>query len=250
MKKGLLLFLLMSSAFFVEAQSLKEALFSGKLKSQTGKVVKKGDDLKALADSARQADSIQKLMAITNIDSINTNDSGQVNTAITSADSSAVAQNMPTVPGNSAAVTATDKSNINATADSGNNAAVVPDSSANSEATNTEAASVTKESTPAPKSNNALLKEYVDTIASTLTRDALSSKKIKKGIYYVTLSYTIGTDGVVDFTEVFLSPENETLQKQIKSTFNAETFKLSPVLSSSGAPRKVSRKYNFTLTKE
>jgi hypothetical protein len=69
-------------------------------------------------------------------------------------------------------------------------------------------------------------------------------------MYYVTVSYSINTDGKVEVTDVFLSPENGFLHSQIKDRLEIDAPRLEPVLNSAGTPRKVSRKYNFTLVKE
>ena len=55
MKKGILLLLLISSVFVHAQQTLKDALFSGKLKSDTGTVIRKGEDLTSKIDTARKA---------------------------------------------------------------------------------------------------------------------------------------------------------------------------------------------------
>ncbi len=54
MKKGIL-FLLLISSVFAHAQSLKEALYGGKLKNQPGTVIHKGDDLSSKMDTASKA---------------------------------------------------------------------------------------------------------------------------------------------------------------------------------------------------
>lgn len=53
MKKGLL-FLFVAFTVTANAQSLKDALFSGKLKTDSGTVIKKGDDLSTKIDTARK----------------------------------------------------------------------------------------------------------------------------------------------------------------------------------------------------
>jgi hypothetical protein len=107
---------------------------------------------------------------------------------------------------------------------------------------------------PAPpaaplKDNNALWKDYMATVISSVNTEVLPAKKIKKGTYYGMVSYSIGTDGEVTVGEVTLTPENATLQQGIKDRLT-DTPRLSPVLSSSGSPRKVTKKHSFTLTKE
>lgn len=73
--KTIILILLLAMGFSVKAQSLKDALFKGNLKSDTGMLVKKGDSLKLIPDSlvkkrtdsarqtAKTVDSIKKVTA-------------------------------------------------------------------------------------------------------------------------------------------------------------------------------------------
>lgn len=219
MKKGILILLLLSSVF-VKAQSLKDALFGGKLKNQPGTVIRKGDDLSAKMDTVRKAPAEDTATA-----------------KVFTAAADTVAKNMAGQP-DSSAVTAVAPENRDA-------AVVVSDTAlavAATEAPKT-AAAITKE-------NNAAWKTFMDSLSSTLKTEVLSSKKIKNGSYYVLVSYSIGADGQVTIGDVFLSPENAFLQQQIKDRLAIDTPRLIPVPSSSGAPRKVSKKYNFTLTKE
>ena len=53
MKKGLL-FIVVAFTVSANAQSLKDALYSGKLKTDSGTVIKKGDDLSTKIDTARK----------------------------------------------------------------------------------------------------------------------------------------------------------------------------------------------------
>lgn len=217
MKKGILIVLLLSSVF-VKAQSLKEALFSGKLKNDPGTVIRKGDDLSAKIDTA------QKVPAA--------DETAKTKTAIPPTDSLSKITAGAVTP----AAVPVKKDSALAVVDS---AAAMVDTSA------AAAVPVTK-----PKDNNAIWKTYMDSLNTTLKTEVLSSKKVKSGSYYVLVSYTIGTDGQVTVGDVFLSPENAFLQQQIKDRISLETPRLNPVLSDSGAPRKVNKKYNFTLTKE
>lgn len=226
MKNTFLLLLLLSSVF-VEAQSLKDALFSGKLKNQPGTVIRKGDDLASKMDTAYKVPAADTATTTTGA------------TAATSAQTTntAVAQTQ----------VATSASVVN-----------TPDSSASlstgtSVATNTESNETTetpKEAAPKPKDNNAVLKEYMSSFAETLKAEVLSTKKVKKGDYFVQVSYVIETDGKMTVNDVYVDPENSYLQQQIKDRLAAETPQLKPVLNSVGTPRKVNKKYNLTLTKE
>ena len=225
MKKGLLLLLLVSSVF-VQAQSLKEALFSGKLKNESGTVIRKGDDLASMMDTtahkAAPADTA-KVIAVIPADQM----PAQQTTAPTDTAAAAPAMN---AKDNSTVAT-----DINPAATT-----IAP------------AAGVTAATTAvaAPKSNNAVLKEYMDSVASALKTEALASKKVKKGSYFVLVTYTIDTTGQVAFGDVTLSPENEYLLQQVKAQLGNDAPRLSPVLNSAGAPRKVIKRYNFTLNKE
>ncbi|MCU7548210.1 hypothetical protein OCK74_03750 [Chitinophagaceae bacterium LB-8] len=233
MKKGILLLLLVSSVF-VQAQSLKEALFSGKLKNRPGTVVRKGDDLNAITDTVQKIDTVHNLVA---------NDSSKILTAPTVDSSTNKLANKT----DSAAITPMANKNNNPTP-------TVPDATGVDAAPGIVAAPVVAdaatEKAAAPKNNNVLWKEYIDTVSSTIKTEVLPSKKVKKETYYVTVSYTIGTDGQVDITDVAVSPENSFLKDNIKSRLIQDAPKLNPVLSSTGAPRKVSKRHNFTLTKE
>ena len=58
------------------------------------------------------------------------------------------------------------------------------------------------------KNNQPILKEYMDSLVSTLKTDVLPSKKIKSDTYYLYVDYEIATDGEVEVTNVASSPEN------------------------------------------
>lgn len=212
MKKGMLL-LLLAGSIFAHGQSLKEALYSGKLKNTPGAVIRKGDDLTSKIDTTNK---------------VATADTAVTKTALPTDAST----QRPAVQSDSAALSTTDKQDTTSSTD-----------------TATAQAASTPEAA-APKDNNAIWKAYVNTVIPTLQTEVLSSKKVKKGSYYVLVSYTIDTDGQVAVSDVFLSPESTFLQQQIKERLDAEAPRLNPVLNSSGTPRKVTRKYNFTLSKE
>lgn len=114
----------------------------------------------------------------------------------------------------------------------------------------TSNAVVTTSNTASAKNNNQIWKEYMDSLVSGLKTEVLSSKKMKKGTYYLYVEYEIGTEGQIDVTNVVSSPENSFLQGQVKERLTLATPQLNPVLDSAGKPRKVKRKYNFNVTKE
>jgi hypothetical protein len=213
MKKGLLI-LLLFSAVFAQGQSLKETLYGGKLKAAPGTVIRKGDDLSKLdtvaAKGAPADTTIAKLPLLSAGDSV-----GKI-TAIPAADSVTLV---------ATAVDTTVVSPVTAPPPAVDAPVAAP-----------------------PKENNALWKDYMATVISSVNTEVLPSKKIKKGTYYAMVSYVIGTDGVVTVGEVTLTPENATLKQGISDRLT-DAPRLNPVLSS-GTPRKVTKKYSFTITKE
>lgn len=215
MKKGFLLLLLISS-FFANAQSLKEALYGGKLKNEAGTVIRKGDDLSTKIDTATKATPEVTVKKPTGVVA----DSTMGSTALQAGAPVNVKQ-QNTTSGDSAQAE-----------------------------TPAEETVATTEAAAAPKSNNEIWKDYINSITSSLKTEVLSSKKIKNGSYYVLVSYAIETDGQVTVTDVFVSPENSFLQQQVKDRLALETPKMAPTLSSNGTPRKVNKKGNFTLVKE
>jgi len=216
MKKGIL-FLLLIASNFAEGQSLKEALYGGKLKNAPGSVIRKGDDLTSKMDTTRKT---------------STNDTGITKAKVLTVDSSAKSGNIQT---DSAVISGMEKKdNI-----PGSTNTAVPNN-----------ATASKENNAALKDNNVVWKEYIDSVTSILKSEVLPSKKIKRETYYVSVSYAIGTDGQVAINNVLLTPENTFLQQQIKDRLALDAPRLNPILSGSGTPRKASKNYNFTLSKE
>ncbi len=195
MKKGIL-FLLIASTVNVNSQSLKDALYGGKLKTDSGTVIRKTDDLSTKIDSTRKKQIEPEKNKLTAI----------------SKDSS---MKKMTAQSDSAAIAVVDKMDNNATL----------------------------------KDNNKIWKEFMDSVIITLKAEVLTSKKIKNGTYYVYVDYEIGPDGQVTINNVLPSPENSFLQQQVKERLTLTVPNMNPVLASNGKPRKVIKKYNFSLTK-
>ena len=195
MKKGIL-FLLLVSTLTSNAQSLKDALYGGKLKTDSGTVIKKGDDLSSKIDTSKKKPVEQEKTKIT---------------------------------------------------------AVAMDSSITKMTVQTDSAAIVVnklDNNTVSKDNNKIWKEFMDTVISTLKQEVMTSKKIKKGDYYVMVDYEIGLDGQVTVTNVFPSPENKYIQEQVKERLSIDTPRLNPVLSGNGKPRKVVKRTNFTITKD
>jgi hypothetical protein len=101
----------------------------------------------------------------------------------------------------------------------------------------------------ASKSNTKILKEYSDALVAALKTEVLSSKKVKKETYYFTVNYEIDITGAVSITNVTVSPENDFLLEQVKQRLSSAPPQLQPVLDNN-QPKKVKRRYNFTVTKD
>ena len=215
MKYGFVM-LLLACSFFAGAQSLKEALYGGKLKNQPGTVIRKTDDLSTKIDTTTRvatADSAKTKVAATN----------------TTANVS-----KPAVAKDSVVrVALQDTASIETIAGVEE---VIPEE---------EKAVVVEEK---PKDNNALWKDYMNSIQPVLTAEVLPNKKVKKGTYSVMVSYTIDTDGQTSVADVFVAPENDYIRDQVKNRLT-DSPKLIPVLNSAGTARKVTKRYSFTLTK-
>jgi hypothetical protein len=194
--KKIIFFLLIVITANTNAQSLKDALYGGKLKTDTGSVLRKGEDLSSKIDTTTRK---KLVVAEKNI------------SAALSMDSIKKWTSQP----DSAARPAIDKTDANAV----------------------------------KKDNNKLWKEFVDTVISTLNAEVLTSKKVNKGDYYITVDYTIATDGQVAITNILLVPENKFIAEQVKERLSIDTPRLNPVLGTNGQPRKVTKRYNFTLSK-
>ena len=200
---------MLAGTFAANAQSLKDALYGGKLKNDSGTVVRKGDDLSTKIDTTtkKKIADPEKTKITTAVRDSSTNIS------IIQTDSVATVAN----PG---VVTADNNTPTN---------------------NNTVAAG--------PRDNNKVWKEYIDSLSSTLKTEALPNKKIKSGTYYLLIEYDIETDGQVSINNVSCSPENSFLQQTVKERLTLTAPQLNPVLSGYGKPRKASKKYNLTLSK-
>jgi hypothetical protein len=194
--KTIILLLLVLITVNAPAQTLKDALYSGKLKTDSGTVLRKGEDLTGKIDTARKKEP---------------------------------------APEKIKPVTATKDSTVKMT-----DAGIVPGMDTVA-ATNPVAAS---------KDNNKIWKEFTNTVVGVLKQEVMTSKKIKKGDYTVTLDYEIGLDGTVSIKNVFVTPENGFIAEQVRERFSIDTPKLGPVMNSSGQARKTIKRTNFILVKD
>lgn len=217
MQKILLLLLLMAGAATVQAQSLKDLLYGGKLKMDSNQVVRKTDDLKA------KIDTVQKKPAV------------------------AAEKVSPAAPADSAKATALLKDSAAGVAIT---AAGTVTAGVDSAATISEPETGTAAAPVLAKSNTRLWKEYTDSLVSTLKPEVEGARKIKNGTYHVLIAYEIDTNGQVSFTNVGITPANDLLQAQIRQYLDGTALQLAPMLDSAGKPRKTRRSGSFTITKQ
>ena len=155
------LFLLIFTSAITNGQSLKDALFSGKLKTDTGSVVRKTDDLSTKIDSNLRVQPAVVQTAAVKKDSAGNMLKAQAQPAVKTSDASTVVAN--------------------------------EDASANTAEANTE-------TTAAPQDNTDVWNTFMDAFQKTLREEVLPLKKIKSDKYYVSLFYAIEKDGTVSFT--------------------------------------------------
>ncbi len=235
MKKGIL-FLFLAATFTSKAQSLKDLLFSGKLKMDSNTVIRKTDDLSTKIDtSQKKAPEVKATAAIQPVDTaIKVNNSKVTTTnqnpAVTT--QSAAVVNQPDIIRDTAAgiISSTAAAATGNEVVSGNEVAPAPS---------------------APKTNNKIWKEYTDSVAVGLKNEVMSSKKIKKDTYFFMIDYDLAPDGEVTITNVTVSPENKTLQEQVKMRMDAVGApKMNPIPNSTPTTKKAKRRYSFSVTKD
>jgi len=216
MKYVILISFLIGGALTIQAQekkpSLKDLLFSGKLKKDSTGVIRSTDDLSQKIDTStkKETQSVTSTASPTNVQ--------QDNTAVSKA----------------AVGTTVVASGVDAAAIKTDTAATAP---------------VAATTAPA-KSNTKLLREYTDSLVKVLQEGPIKAKQIKKDTYYVMLDYEIDTDGKVTFTNVTSTPENSFLQAQVTQILDSTPLRLNPVTDSNNQGKKVKRKQQFTVTKE
>lgn len=213
MKQLLLLFAIFFAAT-VQSQSLKDLLYSGKMKNDSNSVIRKGDDLKDKIDtSAKKATPAPEKPK---------------------ADLAVKKDSM-------GKATATNPVEGNISRDS----LASPDLSPETPVAPTPAAAPLNVNSE----NNKRWKQFVDTVIGSIKAEVLPNKKIKKGDYSVMVDYTINTDGTITIGNIFISPESELLQQQLKERLGIDTPVLLPVTGSNGVARKTNRRYSFLLSK-
>jgi len=220
--KSLFLVILLFGGFAVQAQekekqSLKNLLFSGKLKKDSTGVIRSTDDLSSKIDTSTKKETAP---VVTNQPAANVQ---QDKNAAVSKENAATG------------VTAT------GVAASGTDAVM----------TKTDSAAVAPLAVTAPaKTNTKLWKEYSDSLVRTLGDEVLKSKQVKKNTYYLMVDYEIAPDGQVTFTNLTSTPESAFLVAQVRQIMDSTPLRLNPVTDSSNQGKKVKRKQQIVITKE
>lgn len=217
--KAIVLFTFILLACSAKSQSLKEALYGGKLKADTGAVLRKGDSQKIQENMAQKVitDSVNKVVA----DSIKKE-------TIETAKKEAIE-----VAKEKAIAEGKDTTNIDTTA-----------------AINAMNAETAKAETKAmSKDNNVVWKTYIDEMTTSIKAEALQSNKVKKGNYFVLIDYKVNPDGQVSITSVSVDPENSFLEQNIKDRLTLNPAKLNPIVDATGRARTVNRKQTLNLSK-
>lgn len=211
MKSGLFLLFMLALGVSAPAQSLKEALYGGKLKLDSGAVIRKGDDLKAHIDTSTRKPVVAEKQA-----------------------SLPAAKDSLTQKGQTSQLT---------------NAATQQEAADNPVAGTTSPAVGNNTGTNAAADNNKVWKDYIDELMTAIRTDVLPSKKIKNGTYYVLVDYEIDVDGQVAVKNITCSPGSEYLEEQVRERINLTAPRLTPLLNTYGKPRKAAKKQNLTITK-
>jgi len=224
MKKGIL-FLLLAASFSAKAQSLKDLLYSGKLKNDSNTVIRKTDDLSTKIDT-----TTRKKPAETQ----------KTDIAVKPLDTSVKVAGAKVEP---ATTTNTNSAN--------------PPASTNNSVTNPVTNPVTEVGTAtetlaaaAPvvtKTNTKLWKEYTDALAASLKTEVMNSKKIKKDTYFFTVEYELEPTGQVSITNLTVAPENDLLAAQVKQRIETTPPQMN---ADPNQTKKVKRRYSFSVTKD
>lgn len=212
MKSCLLLLFMLILAASTQAQSLKEALYGGKLKLDTGTVIRKGDDLKAHIDTSTKKAVVAEKTAVLPVSKDSLVQKAQTQQQTNVAKTQEAAADNPVAGATTAA----------ANSNAGTNAAA---------------------------DNNKVWKDYIDELMTTIRTDVLPSRKIRNGTYYVLVDYEIDVDGQVAVKNITCSPGSEYLEEQVRERINLTAPRLTPLLNNYGKPRKAAKKQNLTITK-
>ena len=221
--KALILLTVMLFALNARSQSLKDALYGGKLKSDTGAVIRKDDTVKIKESMAQKIseDSVKMTQKISE-------DSMKM---VQKAMDDSIRREHFEIEKQKAIAAGQDTAAVVA-------AAIAAEKTAEAAATET-----------APKANNRTWKAVIDELNAAVKSEVLTSNKIKDGAYSVLIDYEIKTDGQVNIVNVASDPKNSFLEQQIKERLIFAAPQLNPVMGTNGKPRNAARKQMLTFVK-
>lgn len=204
------------SGLSVNAQSLKDALYGGKLRLDTGAVIRKSDDLSTKIDTSARKPVVQEASK------------PEPGKLIVKADGSITVEGAENTPQEVVPVTG-----------------VMPDGTVVTRLGD----STTAVAPAGVKDNNSVWKEYVDGLTKTIREEVMPNKKIKSGDYSILIDYVINLDGSISVNSVTSFPESSYLDEQVKERLTLSAPKLTPMLNSYGKPRKAPKKQTITVSK-
>ena len=207
-------FLLSITASELRAQSLKDALYSGRLKLDSGSTIKKTDDL-----GSKMSDSLLKTRVMDTVDYA-----------------------APGIPGVSDPTLVDTTTKVGALATETRTASS-PDIVT---VTGTAKAGVVNMGS---KDNNVIWSNYMDSLVTTLQTELMANRKINKGTYSVLMEYEIDVDGAVTVQSVNVTPSSGTIEEEMKRRMSLTIPKLKPLESTTGKGRKALKRQTITLTK-
>src|SRR6185295_7140522 len=222
--KALVLFTVFLLALNAQSQSLKDALYGGKLKADTGAVIRKGDTLKIKENMAQKVseDSVKMTQKISE-------DSMKV---VQKAMDDSIRREHFEIEKQKAIAAGQDTAAVVA-------AAIAAEKTAEAAATETSV----------PKANNKTWKAAIDEVSAAVKSEVMTSNKIKNGTYSVLIDYEIKTDGQVNIVNVASDPKNSFLEQQIKERLTFSAPQLAPVMGTNGKPRNAAKKQMLTFVK-
>jgi hypothetical protein len=227
--KAIVLFIFILLTVSAKSQSLKEALYSGKLKADTGAVIRKGDSLKIKENMAQKIaeDSVAVAQKVIT-DSIN----------------KVVADSIKKEAIESAKKEAIEVAKAKAIAEGKDTTTI--DTTAIINAINTTTSPAEK---TIPADNNKIWKAFIDSVTTVIKSEVITSNKLKKGAYSVLIEYEIKPDGQIDINSVAADPQNSFLEGQIKVRLTLDAPKLNPVIGANGKPRTGAKKQLLSFVK-
>jgi hypothetical protein len=208
--KIIVLFAALLLAVSARSQSLKEALYGGKLKADTGAVIRKGDSLKIRENMAQKVvDDSMKVVEKAVADSVKKE-------TLVMEKEKAIAEGRDTT-------------------------AIVA-------ALATESLIVVEKAIP--KDNNKIWKSFIDSLSTAVKSEVITSNKIKNGAYSVLIEYEIRQDGQVGINSVASDPKNQFLEQQITDRLTYNAPQMNPILGPNGKARTVTRKQMLSFVKQ